>query len=52
MSEVRASLIHRRNSRRVLCLMLGLTLLAPVSAFAGKKKKADAQPKTPKVIDY
>jgi sugar lactone lactonase YvrE len=32
--------------------MLGLTLLAPISAFAGKKKKEDAQPQKPKVIDY
>jgi sugar lactone lactonase YvrE len=62
MSEVKASLIRspqptHRNLRaewgtRLLCLMLGLTLLAPISAFAGKKKKADAEPKKVPVIDY
>src|ERR1035441_3074711 len=53
MSEVKASLIRSRSrkARVVMCLMLGLTLLAPVSAFADKKKK-DAAPPTPKVIDY
>src|ERR1035438_2646833 len=53
MSEVKASLIRSRNrkARVVMCLMLGLTLLAPGSAFADKKKK-DAPPPTPKVIDY
>jgi len=43
--------IHNRNGWLLLCLMLGLTLLAPSFAFAGKKKKADAPKKTP-VIDY
>jgi sugar lactone lactonase YvrE len=52
MSEVRASLIRNRKGRLVLCLMLGLTLLAPVSAFAGKKKKAATEPKKTLVIDY
>src|ERR1035438_3433190 len=51
MSEVKASLIRSRKARVVMCLMLGLTLLAPGSAFADKKKK-DAAPPTPKVIDY
>jgi sugar lactone lactonase YvrE len=32
--------------------MLGLTLLAPVSGFADKKKKAAAEPKKIPVIDY
>jgi DNA-binding beta-propeller fold protein YncE len=40
------------NVRLMLCLMLGLTLLAPVSAFADKKKKAGAEPKKIPVIDY
>jgi sugar lactone lactonase YvrE len=52
MSEARASLIRNLNARLVLCLMLGLTLLAPVSAFAGKKKKAATEPKKTPVIDY
>ncbi|HYW37650.1 MAG TPA: SMP-30/gluconolactonase/LRE family protein [Terriglobales bacterium] len=52
MSEVRASLIRSRKSRFVLCLMLGLTLLAPISAFADKKKKKVAEPKKIPVIDY
>jgi len=52
MSEVSASLIRNRKGRLVLCLMLGLTLLAPISAFAGKKKKAAAEPKKMPVIDY
>ena len=50
MSEVKASLIRSRKGRLVLCLMLGLTLLAPISAFADKKKKAE--PKKIPVIDY
>ena len=52
MSEGRASF----NRKRLLtvCLALSLTLLAPLAAFGGKKKKADtAQPKKgPAVIDY
>ena len=52
MSEGRASLMRSPKGRLVLCLMLGLTLLAPVSAFAGKKKKAAAEPKKIPVIDY
>jgi sugar lactone lactonase YvrE len=62
MSEVKASLIrnlqptHRKVrdewGTRLLCLMLGLTLLAPLSAFAGKKKKAAPEPKKIPVIDY
>ena len=52
MSEVSASLIRNRTGRLVLFLMLGLTLLAPISAFAGKKKKAPSAPKKTPVIDY
>jgi sugar lactone lactonase YvrE len=62
MFEAKASLMrnpkptHRKVraewGTRLLCLMLGLTLLAPISAFAGKKKKADAAPKKIPVIDY
>ncbi len=51
MSEFSASLIRNRKARLVLCLILGLTLLAPVSAFAGKKKAAKEPKKIP-VIDY
>lgn len=52
MSEARA----RSNRKRLLTVgfVLGLTLLAPMAAFGGKKKKADAAPpkKGPAVIDY
>jgi DNA-binding beta-propeller fold protein YncE len=53
MSDTKASLIRARNRKAwfVMCLMLGLTLLAPGAAFADKKKK-DAAPPAPKVIDY
>ena len=51
MSEVKASLIRSRKGRLVLCLMLGVTLLAPISAFGKKKKKATEPAKIP-VIDY
>jgi sugar lactone lactonase YvrE len=50
MTEFSASSIDSRKGRLVLCLMLGLVLLANVPAFAGKKK-ADAAKKIP-VIDY
>ena len=50
MTEFSASSIDSRKGRLVLCLMLGLVLLATVPAFAGKKK-ADAAKKIP-VIDY
>ncbi len=53
MSEVRGNLIRSRMGRLVLFLMLGLTLVAPSSAFADKKKKkAAAEPKKIPVIDY
>jgi sugar lactone lactonase YvrE len=52
MSENKASSIRSRQNRFVLCLMLGLTLFMPISAFAGKKKKAAAEPKKIPVIDY
>ena len=48
----RASLNRNRKGWLVLLLMLGLTLFAPVSAFAGKKKKAAPEPKKIPVIDY
>lgn len=51
MSQVKASSLRNHGGRLVLCLMLGLMLLAPLSAFAGKKKKA-AEPKKVPVIDY
>jgi DNA-binding beta-propeller fold protein YncE len=62
MSETKASLIrnpkptHRKVrvewGTRLFCLMLGLALLAPSSAFAGKKKKEEAPAPKPKAIDY
>jgi len=52
MSEVRTNLIRNSKARLVFGLMLGLTLLAPGSAFAEKKKKAAAEPKKIPVIDY
>ena len=51
MSGINASWIRRRNGRRLLGCLLGVTLLAPVAMFADKKKKADAS-KPPPVIDY
>jgi len=53
MSDARTSLIRSPKGPLVLCLMLGLTLLilAPVSAFADKQKKA-AEPQKIPVIDY
>ncbi len=45
------SSIRCGKGRLALCLMLGLALLAPVSAF-GKKKKKVAEPKKIPVIDY
>src|SRR6202158_3449647 len=50
--DVKENWIRSRKSRLLLCLMLGLTLLAPVSGFADKKKKKDAEPKKAPVIDY
>src|SRR6202158_2002725 len=50
--DVKENWIRSRKSRLLLCLMLGLTLLAPVSGFADKKKKAAAEPKKIPVIDY
>ena len=52
MCDVKENWIRSRKSRLLLCLMLGLTLLAPVSGFADKKKKAAAEPKKIPVIDY
>ena len=52
MSDIKENWIRSRKSRLLLCLMLGLTLLAPVSGFADKKKKAAAEPKKIPVIDY
>ena len=50
MSKFSASLMGNPKSRRGLCFVLGLALLAPMAAFAGKKK-TDASKKVP-VIDY
>lgn len=51
MFGVNADMIANRKGRLMLCWMLGLTLLAPVSLFADKKKKT-AEPKKTPVIDY
>jgi hypothetical protein len=48
-SEIRAGSGDRRR-RLIVCLTLGLALLAPTSALAGKKK-TDASKPAP-VIDY
>src|ERR1700693_2574571 len=52
MSEGRAS--SNRKQLLTVGLVLGLALLAPLAAFGGKKKKADAaqSKKAPAVIDY
>lgn len=44
--------LKHRNTMLVLFVLLGLTLLAPLAAFGGKKKKADAETKKNTVIDY
>src|SRR5579862_3923365 len=51
MSDTKASSISNRTRLLAVFVLLGLTLLAPLSAFAGKKKKA-AEPKKIPVIDY
>jgi sugar lactone lactonase YvrE len=50
MLKLSAGLNGNRKARLALCLMLGVALLAPMSAFAGKKKKDE--PKKIHVIDY
>jgi DNA-binding beta-propeller fold protein YncE len=52
MSNSRASSIRRDIRGLAAFLLAGLTLFAPLSAFAGKKKKADAQSKAAPVVDY
>lgn len=58
MSAVTTSWIRHLKGRLVSCPVLALTIfalllvLAPSSAFAGKKKKAPAEPKKIPVIDY
>ncbi len=52
MWEARARVIRQRNSIVVGLLLLSLTLLAPVTAFGDKKKKADDKSKKTPVIDY
>jgi DNA-binding beta-propeller fold protein YncE len=51
MSDTKASSISNRTRLLAVFVLLGLTLLAPLSAFGGKKKKA-AEPKKVPVIDY
>jgi DNA-binding beta-propeller fold protein YncE len=51
MFGVNAKSIRHRSGRLAFCCMFGLTLLAPASLFADKKKKA-AEAKPAPVIDY
>jgi DNA-binding beta-propeller fold protein YncE len=51
MSKSKADSI--RNTRRLAAfLLMSLALFAPLSAFAGKKKKSDAKAKTIPAVDY
>jgi len=52
MSDMKASSISQHTRLLATFVLIGLTLLAPASAFAGKKKKAAAEPKKVPVIDY
>jgi len=62
MSDVKTSLIRRLEpapsrghdawGTRLLCLLLGLAMMASGPAFADKKKKTTDAPKKPAVIDY
>jgi DNA-binding beta-propeller fold protein YncE len=51
MCDGTAKSIHSGTGWLALCVMLGLTVLAPISGFADKKKKDAAPAKIP-VIDY
>src|ERR1700757_1659256 len=51
MPDTKASSISNRTRLLAVFVLLGLMLLAPLSAFAGKKKK-EAEPKKIPVIDY
>jgi DNA-binding beta-propeller fold protein YncE len=48
----RPILNRSRQRLLVLLVLLSVGLGSPVSAFAGKKKKTEAAPKAPPVIDY
>jgi DNA-binding beta-propeller fold protein YncE len=52
MHETSAYAFRSRRGWFVLCLVLALIQLAPVSVFAEKKKKSSAEPKKVPVIDY
>jgi DNA-binding beta-propeller fold protein YncE len=53
MSEAGARVIRKRKNWIALWLLLSLTLLAPYTVFADKKKKtSDAEPKKIPAIDY
>jgi len=52
MSKAVASSIHNRTRLFVTLILLGVTVFAPISAFADKKRKKDAAPATPALIDY
>jgi sugar lactone lactonase YvrE len=51
MSESSAKIVRTRQSLIAGLILFGITLLAPVTTFAGKKKKTDEPKKIP-VIDY
>jgi hypothetical protein len=52
MSNSKASSMRGIIRRLATFALVGLMLFAPLLAFAGKKKKADAQQKTTPVLDY
>ncbi len=52
MFKNRTNLVQRGQRFLALLVVLSLGLGLPASAFGGKKKKADAAPKAPPVIDY
>ena len=52
MWDATLSLIRNRKTLLMTGILLGLTALLPVLAFAGKKKTADAAPTKIPVIDY
>ena len=52
MSNSRANSIRGNTRRLAAFVLMSLALFAPLSAFAGKKKKTDAKAKTIPVVDY
>jgi sugar lactone lactonase YvrE len=52
MSDTKASSTLNRTRLLAVLVLFSLTLFAPLSAFAGQKKKAAAEPKKTPVVDY